>query len=313
MTTSDPTPAPGIVVLGVPRSGTTLLRRLLDGHPDICCPGETFLLTSAARFLRPDHVSDGIEYGVLAGLAAAGLPRDQSVGALRELVENCFRRIAARAGKPRWASKTAIDSCYLPEIEQLLAGRARFVCIVRHGLDTALSLVDLCAANEVYIRELHEYIVREPRPLVAFARFWADVTSSLLDFSGRHGADSILLRYEDLVTRPEVALERLADFLGLARGSLTVSSLDRDSPSGLGDWKSYGKAGIDAESVGRFRTLHAASLCQLAPIVNPVLLRAGYGAVDAGAQPDPDRALRRYEISLAMQAKRARSGDTDHD
>ena len=75
MTTSSP----GIVVLGAPRTGTTLLRRLLDGHPDICCPGETFLLTSAARFLRPDYVSEGIEYGVLGGLAAAGLPREQAL------------------------------------------------------------------------------------------------------------------------------------------------------------------------------------------------------------------------------------------
>jgi hypothetical protein len=232
---------------------------------------------------------------------------------LRELVEDCFRRIAAKAGKPRWASKTAIDSCYLPEIEKLLAGRARFVCIVRHGLDTALSLVDLCAANEVYIRELHEYIVREPRPLVAFARFWADVTSGLLDFTGRHGADSILLRYEDLVTGTGVVLDRLADFLGLERGSLAESSLDRDSPSGLGDWKSYGKTGIDAGSVGRWKTLRAASLHQLAAVVNPVLRRAGYDTVDAGAPPDADRALRRYEVSLAMQAKRSRGRDPDRD
>src|SRR5262245_65217917 len=145
MTTSSAGAPAGIVVLGVPRTGTTLLRRLLNGHPDICCPGETFLLASAARFLRPDYVSDGIEYGVLAGLAAAGIPREQALASLRGLVVDSFQRIAARAGKPRWASKTAIDAFYLPEIESLMAGHARFVCLVRHGLDTALSLNELCA------------------------------------------------------------------------------------------------------------------------------------------------------------------------
>ena len=307
MTTSSP----GIVVLGAPRTGTTLLRRLLNGHPEICCPGETFLLTSAARFLRPDYVSEGIEYGVLGGLAAAGLPREQALAALRTLVEDCFRRIAARAGKARWASKTAIDAFYLPEIEQLMAGHARFVCIVRHGLDTALSLRDLCDANEIYIREIHAYVVRNPRPLVAFAQLWADVTGALLDLVERRSSDALLLRYEDLVAQPAATLDRLAVFLGVARGSLAASTLAEDAPSGLGDWKTYGKTGIEPSSVGRWRTLGAATLGMVAPIVNPVNARAGYELVAAGRPPDPDQAMRRYEITMGLQAKRSRTPDPD--
>ena len=40
-----------LVILGFPRSGTTLLARLLDGHPDISAPPETGLLSAAGRFL----------------------------------------------------------------------------------------------------------------------------------------------------------------------------------------------------------------------------------------------------------------------
>jgi protein-tyrosine sulfotransferase len=305
MTTSSP----GIVVMGVPRSGTTLLRRLLNGHPDICCPGETFLLTSAARFLRPDYVWDGIEYGVLGGLAAAGIPREQALATLRELVEDCFRQIAARSGKPRWASKTAIDAFYLPEIEQLMAGHARFVCIVRHGLDTALSLKDLCDANETYIREIHAYVARNPRPLVAFAELWADVTSGLLDLAARRPGDSLLIRYEELVAQPQATLDRLAVFLDLEPGSLAARTLGEDAPSGLGDWKTYGKRAIEATSVGRWQSLGAAALALVAPIVNPVLTRAGYEPVNAGPAPDPDQAMRRHEIAMGLQAKRSRAPD----
>jgi protein-tyrosine sulfotransferase len=313
MTTSDPTGRPpsvpqGIVVLGVPRTGTTLLRRLLDGHRDVCCPGETYLLTSAARFLRSDRISDGIDYGVLGGLAAAGIPRDQVLAQLRGFVEGFFRRIAEQAGKRRWASKTAIDSFYVAEIERLMAGHARFVCVVRHGLDTALSLKDLCDANEIYIREIHEYVVREPRPLVAFAQVWADVTVALLGFAARHPDETLLLRYEDLVAEPDATLGRIAGFLGLEAGSLGTDVLDRDAPSGLGDWKTYGKPGIDGSSVGRWRSLGAAALHALAPIVNPVLSRAGYETVGPGSPPDADQAMRRYEIAMSVQAKRSRDG-----
>ncbi len=311
MTTSSSAAAPGIILLGVPRTGTTLLRRLLNAHPDICCPGETFLLASAARFMRPDLVSDDIEYGVLGGLAAAGLPRKEILESLRGLVEDSFHRVAARANKPRWASKTAIDAFYVSEIETLMAGRARFVCIVRHGLDTALSLGDLCVANEVYVREIHDYIVRDARPLVAFARLWSVLTANLLEFAERHPADAILLRYEDLVSQPVAALNRLATFLGLERGSLDAKSLACDAPSGLGDWKTYSTAGISIESVGRWKSLGAASLHRLAPIVNPVLVRAGYEPVAPGTAPDPEKSMRRYEITLGIQAKRIRDGDPD--
>jgi protein-tyrosine sulfotransferase len=318
MTTSEsiagaPSAAQGIIVLGVPRTGTTLLRRLLNGHRDICCPGETFLLASAARFLRADRVADGIDYGVLGGLAAAGIAREQALADLRGLVESLFGRIAARAGKPRWASKTAIDAFYLGEIEQLMAGHARFVCIVRHGLDAALSLKDLCDANEVYIREIHDYIVRNPRPLVAFAQLWADLTAALLGFAQRRGAEAIVLRYEDLVAQPAAVLDRVAAFLGLEPGSLRTEVLDRDSPSGLGDWKTYGKAGIDGASVGRWRSLGPASLQLLAPVVNPVLGRAGYDTIATGLAPDADLAMRRYEITMGMKAKRSRAGKPDRD
>ena len=47
----------GVIILGCPRSGTTLLRRLLDSHPDLSCPGETFLFRGAARFLKEDTIS----------------------------------------------------------------------------------------------------------------------------------------------------------------------------------------------------------------------------------------------------------------
>lgn len=298
----------GIIILGVPRSGTTLLRRLLNWHPEVHCGGETFLLASAARFLRSDRIVDEIDYGVLGGLQAAGIAPEAVTGELREFVAGFFRRLADAASKPRWASKTAIDSFYVAEIERLFAGHAQFVCILRHGLDSVLSLKELCDANETYVQEIHEYIARNPHPFEAFAELWTDVTGALLDFAKRNAESTIVLRYEDLVREPQITLDRLTGFLGLAPGHSLLEALTKDTPSGLGDWKTYGKSALDADTIGRWRAINSATVSRLAPIVNPVLLRAGYDAVDAAPPPDAHQALRRYEKVMTVQALRSRGG-----
>ena len=42
---SDRAPAPFVV--GAPRSGTTMLRLMLDAHPDLAIPPETYFITKA--------------------------------------------------------------------------------------------------------------------------------------------------------------------------------------------------------------------------------------------------------------------------
>ena len=94
--------APGIVILGSPRSGTTLLRRVLDAHPNIAAPGETYLLTACARFLAEDKVVDGMDIGVLNGLGFLGFEGADVVARLREFAFGFREDHAAREGKGRW-------------------------------------------------------------------------------------------------------------------------------------------------------------------------------------------------------------------
>lgn len=298
----------GIVVLGTPRSGTTLLRRLLNAHPNIACRGETFLLTAAARFLRADKIADGIDYGVLGGLHAAGYSEEKILGRLREFVFGFLDEIAEREGKRRWAEKTAIDSFYLAEVERLCAGHVRFIVMIRHGLDVGLSLQELCEANRTYIRELHEYIRRYPRHLEACCRAWAHVTVELLGFAERHAHDAVLVRYEDLVADPAAVMHEVGEFLGEEWVSQLISdALAETTVSGLGDWKAYARNAIDGSSVGRWSALSETDLAYVAPFVNPVLARCGYPAVPEGRMPSPEEAMRRYELSMMFQASRTKT------
>jgi len=101
---------PGIIILGAPRSGTTLLRRIVDAHPHIACPGETFLLRSCARFLRSETIANDLDYGIAGGMAALGVGMEAIHDRLRAIVEDIHGQHARKAGKRRWAEKTAVDA-----------------------------------------------------------------------------------------------------------------------------------------------------------------------------------------------------------
>ena len=62
-----------VFILTASRSGSTLLRFILDTHPDFACPPETHLLHAAGRFLQEQPISKGLSLGVVSGCAYAGI------------------------------------------------------------------------------------------------------------------------------------------------------------------------------------------------------------------------------------------------
>ena len=295
--------APGIVVLGLPRSGTTLLRRLINAHPAIHCGGETFLLRAAARFLESDTIVDGIDYGVVGGLGASGVDESTINARLRHMVETYFEEMATAAGKPRWASKTAVDSFYTEEIERVFGDHVQFVCVVRHGADVVLSLIDLSQANEAYIDELHRYVGRYQRPLEAFAHAWVDITGALINLAARRPENVHLLSYEGLTANPDQTLRSLFVFLGESYDkSLIGRAMSGHDVRGLGDWKTWSRRGIDSDSTQRWKCLRADQLSRLGRIMNPTLERGGWDPLPVSALPDSATAMRRYELAMMINA-----------
>ena len=297
----------GIIVLGAPRSGTTMLRRLLDSHPSITCPGETFLLKASAKFLESDTIGPGIDYGVSGGLQAVGIAEDEILARLRGLCFGFMDDIARQAGKPRWAIKTAVDSFYLDEVERVYGDHAQFVCLLRNGLDVAVSMKEFSDEMQIYVSELHRYITRHPAPLDAFAEAWADVATGLLGFAERHPDNAILLRYEDIVEDPEANLSRLFAFLGETWGEeiLEIAS-KKTKVDGIGDWKAYNRSAVDRASLGRWQNLPQATIDRLVKILGPTLTACGYPLPATAEDADAER---RRELAMAlMQSGRGSAG-----
>ncbi len=296
--------AAGIIVLGFPRSGTTLMRRILGAHPNIACPPETNLLSAASRFLDEHQFAGGLAVGVVPGLEFSGYREAQVLQRTRDFVLGFFNEIAAKNGKKRWAEKTAVDIFHIDAIERLFGDSCQYVCMVRHPLDVVCSVKELSDKMEMYLPELHAYVARYLSPIEAIARAWVDTNARLQQFSARHPERCHLVRYESLTADPAAEVDRLFTFLGeeIDARTLLDSAFSHAEGVGLGDWKTYETKTVSRESVGRHAGLDDTIVNRLAGILNPLMVEFGYDAIAGKKIASRAQAQRQYELSRMVAA-----------
>jgi hypothetical protein len=201
------------IIVGAPRSGTTLLRLMLDAHPELAIPPETGFLPALAQ-AQPES-SPGLLTRVMTcfppdapGWRDFGVSDADLTAAIAATVNpgpadaaRCFYRLyAARFGKARWGDKTPAYAFNIPEIEAMLP-EAAFIHIIRDGRDAALSLRQLWFAPSQDAR--------------ALARHWQDFVTAARQGGGccrRY----LELRFEALIADPQPQLRRICDFLALS-------------------------------------------------------------------------------------------------
>jgi len=206
---------PPLIVLGVRRSGTTLLRVMLDRSPELAVPDESYFVPQLARRHRgcvdPEAFLDDlrrlptlVEWSVEPGDVAQRLRPAMKTG---EAIGAVFETYAAARGKRRWGDKTPLYMQHLPLLERLFP-EARFVHLVRDGRDAALSFLSVPPG-----------IMTEgwghPRDAAGFACQWATEVREARRLGARVGARYLEVRYETLVAGPQTALRAVCDFAGL--------------------------------------------------------------------------------------------------
>ena len=292
------------LILGFPRSGGTLIRRILDQHPEISCPPEPWLTTAAARFLAGTP-SEGIPIGVRTGLGFMGIAEDEVMAALRDLIFRFHGQMAA--GKPVWVEKSGFDVFHLATLSDLLAGHAKFICMVRHPLDVIASNLDLMQRMGRPMPEMLPYLARFPAPVAALAEAWAERTTALLDFAeGR--PDAMTYRFEDLLAHPEATLAAILDLLGVARLTLSQIAAAVGAPTrpGLGDWKTLSEAALNPAPVGRWhKAISRRTAGALMARLGPVMARAGYEPLPVPRMPSRADAIRQFGAAARLAARPA--------
>jgi hypothetical protein len=210
---------PPVFIVGCGRSGTTLLRLMLNAHPDMSVPGESQFIPRIAKWrargawpasLAPPaayrRFLEYLEHDWFIGRwqlspssLRARLDRlpDRSHGRVFAAV---FEEKMTQEGKRRWAEKTPVHVQYMTLLDRLFPG-ALFVHLVRDGRDVALSLMD---------RDWG------PRRIALAGHYWTWLVLAGMVAGRLIGPDRYReVRYEHLVTQPEHTLRSLCGWVGM--------------------------------------------------------------------------------------------------
>jgi len=184
-----------IFLVGSERSGTTLLRLMLDHHPDIAFEKEfdfvvqrlsdTGVAPPTDQYVDWLRTVRGVDYAI-----------DRSLG-YRELVNDFLRqKQAAAGGKPHVGATIHRNFDRVP----YLWPDARYIHLVRDPRDVARSVVLKGWAGNIY----------------QATEFWTDAEHCWNALAPHLSADDFIeIHYEELVLRPQAVLAGICRFMGV--------------------------------------------------------------------------------------------------
>ena len=237
-----------LFLIGPPRSGSTLLNRMLGAHPAIHAPVEPHLLTPLAHLGYYDRVTSADYDPIISQLGIRELVEHLPEGetdyleALRAYTDGIYSRLLDGTGSSFLLDKTPAYALVLDFVTRLYPD-ARYIVLTRHPLSVWSSIVDSFFDGDHETAHRHNPVIERYVP--AMARFLKDPPAHVARVS-----------YENLVTDPEGEMKRLCDFIGIpfdadmvdygkssqdgpARGlgdPMTVASQSRPTTDSLGKW-----------------------------------------------------------------------------
>jgi len=177
-----------VFVVGCQRSGTTLLRLILDSHSHISCGPETRFLEDMERIVTKDWQR----------LERYGLDQEDWLKRIAAFFGGVHHDYAVSRGKKRWADKTPLYALHMDFIARLFPD-AQFVHVIRDARDVAVS-----HRKRFGYRSSLRSAVKWPRYIAAARESGARLAP------GRYYE----VRYDRLVADPEATLRPMLDFLG---------------------------------------------------------------------------------------------------
>ena len=257
---------------GAGRSGTTLLRVIMDSHSNIACGPEFKLIP---------RIAQQWEYmvRVFSGpLRSYGLGKQDINGIFRQFIEGLLDKYKTAAGKGRIAEKTPGNVLYFTHLNQMFP-ESPLIHVIRDGRDVVCSLRTM---NWVTMRGNRKVPYVESAKDAA--EYWVNTVSAGVNAGREYPVRERYyeIRYEDIVVHPETTLHDLFDFIGepWERAVLDYYTVQRDLARESS--ASQVSRALNTRSVGRWRTdLNAQDKETVKRIAGPLLIDLGYAADDA--------------------------------
>jgi protein-tyrosine sulfotransferase len=236
-----------VLLVGAARSGTTLLRLLLDAHGEIGCLAEVGIPSLIEQLRRVWRMltDEG------AASVTSDLP-DVHKEAIRRVILEAMNYYCARDGKRIYCDKS-LDSVQHLESVRGIFPEARYLLLFRHAMDAVASGIEASPWG-FHAYGYGPFVQSSPGNfVVGLANYWLWHVGHALAWEAAHPELCHRVRYEDLVRQPENTLAEIFGFLGVAAD---LSVLDRAfarvaTATGPGDYKVCHTSEVHAASIGR--------------------------------------------------------------
>jgi hypothetical protein len=193
-----------IFVGGAPRSGTTLVQRLIDSHPDIVGGPELNAISDIVILFKQ------MEERVKEERTDFYTDTEQLCSIFQTFILSIFEQVRNKYNAKWISEKTPSNVLVFNEIRQIFPG-AKFLYVERDPKDIISSYLKV-KQNAIKRKQVPPYVNRSLFLSVddIFKHMIAGRT-----FCDKNKAVSYLLTYEKLVKDPAGEMKKLFDFLGL--------------------------------------------------------------------------------------------------
>ena len=286
-------------IVGVHRSGTTLLRYLLNSSPRIYIPPESDFIP---RFFlkQPLNELDEKTTDKLLGIVFERYRFVKEWEAERPVSHSFYRQMnpktpagfldhlygcyAEQKGAVRWADKTPIYSSYIDLIHQIFP-QAKFIHIIRDGRDAILSMLDKWEHREIHV------------DIYFAARNWLRrIRQAQVSGKKLGGVQYHELFYESLVNQPEHEMRSICNFLEepFVSEMLTHHQWAKNQIE-PGSFHDAVRRPVNKNRIGRWQQeMSAADLRLVERVAGPLLQELGYELAATGVMSAAEKARFRY-------------------
>jgi tetratricopeptide (TPR) repeat protein len=243
-------------LVGFPRSGTTLLDRMLSAHPEIEVLEEKSLFSALHQ--------DWAEPGTLEALTDVN---EAQITDAREIYRREVSRHRRQPQRSLVIDKLPLNLAYFFLIRRLFP-EAPVIFLQRHPLDVCIS----CYFQAFELEASMAYFL----DIQQTAKYYDAVMQVATLSMDQAGSPLQRLRYEDLVAAPEDQLKALTDFLALEWDDAMLNYL-RQGGVGTSNTPSYQQVSqpLYSRSMGKWRH-YSNQLESSLPLLQPWVKRFGY-------------------------------------